>query len=178
LGGRRSELEVWEAIQGRRSIRAFKPDPIPEELLRNLILHAAIWAPTGGNAQTWRFAVVTDLGLIRKIKMVSPGLLSAPPAVIAACQDLDAVQKRAGKLGATTLALMDTAMAVENIMLAAYAEGLGTCPIASFHPGAVRQILRLPAAILPQLLISLGYPAVKAQAPRRNVEVMWFNEHH
>ena len=171
-------MEVWEAIQGRRSIRAFKPDPIPEELLRNLILHAAIWAPTGGNAQTWRFAVVTDPNLIRKIKMVSPGLSRTPPAVIAVCQDLDEVQKRAGELGSRTLALMDTAMAAENIMLAAYAEGLGTCPIASFHAGAVRQILRLPAGILPQLLISLGCPAARAQAPKRNAEVMWFNEHH
>jgi len=168
---------VWEAIQGRRSIRAFKPDPIPEELLRNLILRAAIWAPTGGNAQTWRFAVVTDPDLIRKIKMVSPGLTRTPPVVIAVCQDLDVVKKRGGELG-TAVAFMDTAMAAQNIMLAAYAGGLGTCAIASFHVGAVRQILRLPAAIIPQLLISLGYPAARAQAPRRDAEVMWFNEHH
>jgi nitroreductase len=171
-------LEVWEAIQGRRSIRAFKLDPIPEELLRNLIVRAAIWAPTGGNAQTWRFAVVTDPDLIRKVRMVSPGLLSTPPAVIAVCQNLDEVKKRGGELGTTTLAFMDSAMAAQNIMLAAYAEGLGTCAIASFHAGAIRQILRLPAAILPQLLISLGYPAIRARAPTRNAEVMWFNEHH
>ena len=115
--------------------------------------------------------------MIRKIKMVSPGLFSAPPAVIAVCQDLVLVQKRTGKSGMTNVAVMDTAMAAENIMLAAYAEGLGTCAIASFHQGAIHQILRLPDTILPLLLISLGYPAIRPQVPRRNVQVMWFNEH-
>jgi nitroreductase len=45
-------LDVCEAIQGRRSIRSFKSDPVPEDLIRKLILEAGIWAPTGGNAQT------------------------------------------------------------------------------------------------------------------------------
>jgi nitroreductase len=53
-------LDVCEAIQGRRSIRSFKSDPVPEDLIRKLILEAGIWAPTGGTAQTWRFVVVTD----------------------------------------------------------------------------------------------------------------------
>lgn len=146
-------------------------------MLRKLVLDAAIWAPTAGNAQTWGFAIVTDPNLIRKIMMVSPGLLSKPtPALIAVCQDLDEAEKRGGELG-RNLTSMDTAMAAQNIMLAAYAQDIGTCAIASFHPGAVQQILCLPPAIVPQLLISLGYPQVKAHPRKRNVKVVWLNEY-
>ncbi len=170
-------MEVWEAIQGRRSVRSFKPDPIPEDVIKKLILEAGIWAPTGGNAQTWRFVAITDPNLIHKMKMVAPGLLGNPPVVIAVCQDLDEAQRKGSELGKNVITIMDTALAAQNIMLAAYDKGLGTCAIASFHPGAVQQILRLPSSIVPQLLISLGYAKVTGQAPKRNVEVVWFNEY-
>jgi len=170
-------LEVREAIQGRRSIRSFKLDPVPEDLVRKLILEAGIWAPTGGNAQTWRFVVVTDPDLIRKIKMVGPGVLGNPPVVIAVCQDVDEAERKGSKLGRNVLTLMDTALAAQNILLAAYDQGLGTCLIASFHARAVQEILHLPPSIVPQLLISLGYPQAKAQAPKRNLKVVWFNEY-
>ena len=175
LGGNDSELDVWEAIQGRRSIRSFRSDLVPEDLIRKLILEAGIWAPTGGNAQTWRFVVVTDHDLIRKIRMVAPGILGNPPAVIAICQDLDEAERKGSKLGRDVLSLMDTALAAQNIMLTAYEQGLGTCLVASFHPGALQQIVGLPASIVPQLLMSLGYPNIKMQAPKRNSKVVWFN---
>jgi nitroreductase len=177
FGGNDSELDVWEAIQGRRSIRSFKPDPIPDDLIMKLILEAGIWAPTGGNAQTWRFVVVTDSNVIHRIKMVAPGILGNPPVVIAICQDLDEAERKGSKLGREVITLMDTALAAQNIMLAAYDQGLGTCVIASFHAGAVQQILHLPPPIVPQLLMSLGYPHVKSQAPKRNSKVVWFNDY-
>jgi len=177
LGGNDLELDVWEAIQGRRSIRSFKSDPVPEDLIRKLILEAGIWAPTGGNAQTWRFVVVTDPSVIHKIKMVAPGILGNPPVVIVICQDLDEAERKGSKLGRNVITLMDTALASQNIMLAAHDQGLGTCVIASFHAGAVQQILHLPPPIVAQLLMSLGYPHVKTQAPKRNSKVVWFNEY-
>ena len=166
---------MWEAIQSRRSIRSFKSDPVPEDLISRLILEAGIWAPTGGNAQTWRFVVVTDHDLVRKIRMVAPGVLGNPPVVIVICQDLDEAERKGSKLGRHVLSYMDTALAAQNIMLAAYERGLGTCLVASFHPGAVQKILGLPASIVPQLLMSLGYSNVKTQAPKRNSRVVWFN---
>jgi nitroreductase len=175
VGGGKSELDVWEAIQGRRSIRSFKTDPVPEDLIRKLILEAGIWAPTGGNAQTWRFVVVTDPSLVHKIKMVAPGILGNSPAVIVICQDLEEAERKGSKQGLNVLTLVDTALAAQNIMLVAYEQGLGTCAIASFHAGAVHQILRLPPLIVPQLLISLGYPHMKPEAPKRNTKVVWFN---
>jgi len=83
--------------------------------------------------------------------------------------------ERGGELGVKTLSLMDTAMAAQNIMLAAYAVGLGTCPIASFHPGAVQRIMGLPVHIYPQLLISVGFSRENPPAPRRNPNIIWFN---
>jgi nitroreductase len=168
-------LDVWEAIQGRRSIPSFKTDPVPEDLIRRLILEAGIWAPSGGNAQTWRFAVVTDPSLVHKIKMVARGILGNPPAVIVICQDLEEAERKGSKLARDVLSLIDTALAAQNIMLTAYDQGLGTCLVASFHTGAVQKILHLPAFIVPQLLMSLGYANIKTQAPKRNNKVVWFN---
>jgi nitroreductase len=168
-------MEVLKAIQERRSIRAFRPDPVPEELLRRLV-EAGIWAPSGGNAQTWRFVVVTDPASIKRIKMLSPGLSGDPPAIIAVCQDLDEAERRGSTLG-REMTLMDSAMAAQNIMLAAYAEGLGTCPICSFHPAGVQKLLNLPNHIVPQILISLGWPQSIPRPPRRNFDFLWFQEY-
>jgi nitroreductase len=168
-------LDVWEAIKGRRSIRSFKSDPVPKDLIEKLILEAGIWAPTGGNAQTWRFVVVNDRDLIRKIRMVAPGILGNTPTAIVICQDMDEAEKKGSKLARDVLTLMDTALAAQNIMLTAYDQGLGTCLVASFHAGAIQKILGLPPSIVPQLLMSLGYPNIKPQAPKRNNKVVWFN---
>jgi nitroreductase len=109
--------------------------------------------------------------------MVSPGLLGNPPAVVAICQDLDEAEKKGSELGRNVVTVMDTAMAAQNIMLAAFAEGVGSCPILSFHAGAVQQILSLPPGVVPQLLISLGFPQTKVKGPERNLKVVWFNEY-
>jgi len=162
-------VELWEAIRGRRSVRAFLDRPVPRETLERL-LEAAIWAPSGGNAQTWRFVAITDPVEIRNIKTVSPGLLGDPPAVIAVCQDLVQARAKGGNLGEMFLAPVDAAMATQNLLLAAYAEGLGTCTIASFHRRGVSRLLEIPEGIEPLLLVSVGYPAQTPPAPQRNQE--------
>jgi len=168
-------MDIWTAIKNRRSIRNFTADPLEEEKLRDLILKAGIWAPSGGNVQAWRFIVVTEQKILNKLKLVSPGLLGVPQAIIVVCQDLVYALERGGELGVKTLSLMDTAMAAQNIMLAAYAAGLGTCPIASFHPEAVQKIMRLPVHIYPQLLISVGFSKETPPAPKRNTNIIWVN---
>lgn len=170
-------MDIWTAIKNRRSIRDFTTDPLEENKLKDLILKAGIWAPSGGNAQTWRFIVITDQKVLNKLKLVSPGLLGVPQAVIIICQDLVDALEKGGELGVKTLSLMDTAMAAQNIMLAAYAVGLGTCPIASFHPEAVQRIIGLPVHIYPQLLILVGFPRENPPTPRRNPNIIWFNRY-
>lgn len=109
--------------------------------------------------------------------MVSPGVLGNPPAIIAICQDVAEAERRGDKLGRETLTQMDTAMAAQNIMLAACAAGLGTCPICSFHPGGMAKLLKLPDHIVPQLLITVGVPERVPPAPKRRLDVIWFEEY-
>ena len=170
-------MDLLKAIVERRSVRSFQADPVPEDRLRRLV-EAGIWAPSGGNAQTWCFIIVTDGVSIRRLKMLSPGLLGNPPAVIVICQDIAEAERKGAKLGKEVLSLMDSAMAAQNIMLAAYAEGLGTCIVRSFHPGGVQKLLRLPDYIEPQALISVGVPASVPKPPKRNFDIVSFQEYN
>lgn len=169
-------MDLHKAIVERRSVRSFQTDSVPEDRLRRLV-EAGIWAPSGGNAQTWRFIIVTDGVSIRRLKMLSPGLLGNPPAVIVICQDIAEAERKGAKLGKEVLSLMDSAMAAQNIILAAYAEGLGTCIVRSFHPGGVQKLLRLPDYIAPQILISVGVPVSVPKPPKRNFNIVSFQEY-
>jgi len=166
-------VELWEAIRGRRSVRSFQDRPMERELLERLV-EAAMWAPSGGNAQTWQFVVVTEPDRVRRIRVVSPGLLGDPPAVIAVCQDLREAEAKGGRLGREFLAVVDAAMAAQNVLLAAHDAGLGTCVIASFHREAVARLLELPEGIEPILLISVGWPKEVPPPPRRRADVLHY----
>jgi len=168
-------VELWEAIQGRRSVRSFRPEAVRRDDLIRLV-EAAIWAPSGGNAQTWRFVIVTDPDQIGRLRTVSPGLLGDPPAVIAVCQDLEASRRLGSTLGETFLAIADAAMATQNLLLAAHGAGLGTCVIASFHRGAVGRILRLHNGVEAMLLVSVGRPASIPPPPERRRDGVIFFE--
>ena len=170
-------MDLLKAIMERRSVRSFQADHVPEDTLRRLV-EAGIWAPSGGNAQTWCFIIVTDGVSIRRLKMLSPGLLGNPPAVIVICQNIAEAERKGAKLGKEILSLMDSAMAAQNIMLAAYAEGLGTCIVRSFHPGGVQKLLKLPQYVEPQILISVGVPASVPKPPKRNFDIVSFQEYN
>jgi nitroreductase len=171
-------MDVMEAIKKRRSIRKYKDKPLERSAILRL-LEAAVWAPSGGNAQNWRFVVITDPEVKKKIKMVAPGLLGNPPAVVLVAQDVAKAAEMGGKMGQDSLIKMDSAMAAQNLMLAACAEGLGTCVIASFQPDAVRRLLRLPEEIVPQLLISVGEPDQDpAPPPRKFEEIIWWEAYN
>ncbi len=115
-------MDIMTAIKGRRSVRSFTGDPVDKDTLLKL-LEAAVWAPSGGNGQTWRFVVVTEQAMMKKIRMVSPGLLGDPPAVIVIAQDMALAKHKGGKMGPETITKMDSAMAAQNIMLAAFGGG-------------------------------------------------------
>ncbi len=171
-------MDVMTAIKGRRSVRKFTGEPVDKDTLLKL-LEAAVWAPSGGNGQTWRFVVITDTAMMKKIKMVSPGLLGDPPAVIVIAQDMALARHKGGKMGPESITKMDSAIASQNIMLAAYEMGLGTCVIASFHPGAVAKLLAMPENIQPHLLVSVGHPGVDPPPPARLLEeVIWFEAYN
>lgn len=170
-------MNVFTAIKGRRSIREFTDQMVAKEILLKL-LEAAVWSPSGGNAQTWHFVAITDQEKMKKIKMLSPGLSRGAPAVIVIAQDLSLAKHIGGEMGSETISKMDSAMAAQNIMLAAYEMGLGTCAVASFHQNAVGKFLKFPEHIKPQLLVSVGHPAKNPSPPARKFEeVIWFEEY-
>lgn len=159
-------MDVLQAIRERRSVRNFREEPLTREQLET-ILEAAVWAPTGGNIQAWKFVVVTDPRRINDIKAFSPGMLPVPAALVVACSDLERASSRGGRLAAEVLTICDVAMACQNMMLAAHALGLGSCVIRSFSQTGVARLLGLPESIRPELLVALGHPVRMPPAPRR-----------
>jgi len=154
---------VLEAIKGRRSVRRFRDGRIPEEHLK-VVLEAAVWAPSGSNAQPWEFVVVRDRSTVEKIKLFSPGLFGDPDTLVVLCVNRERIKGRGPK---ELVALMDVAMAAQNMMLAAYSLGIGSCPIASFNKTAVKELLDIPEHVDPILMVSLGYPDRWPEPPRR-----------
>jgi nitroreductase len=148
---------MLDLIKSRRSIRKFLEKPIPSEILLSL-LEAARWAPSGGNIQPWLFVAVRKVENIRKIKMFSPGLGGIPTALVIICSD-EAVKD--------STAIMDISMAAENVMLLATHEGLGSCCVRSFNQKAIQSLLKLPPEIIPELIITLGYPGKTARTPKK-----------
>jgi len=146
-------LEVFEAIQKRKSVRSYEPTPIPSEKLKK-VLEAARLAPSAGNVQPWRFIVVLDAQKRRKIaKGCRYGhFLDESPVVIVGCGD----QKASPRWHA-----VDTCIAMENLVLAATGEGLGTCWIGVFNEKAIREMLKIPSHLKVVALLALGFSREK-----------------
>ena len=165
-------METVDAIRKRRSVRAFSDRPVSRELLESLV-EAACWAPTASNVQAWRFCVVDDPDLVRKLDMVSPGLSGKPPVIVVALSDRDYARAKGGAKAADEFAALDVAYACENLMLAAADAGLGTCAIKSYNDDAVRSLLGVPENLVVELLHLAGLSrpgegtaSPQAQAPR------------
>lgn len=158
-------MKLMEAILTRRSVRRYTRQPVPEVMVRT-VLEAAIWAPSGGNLQPWEFIVITEPGAVAAIRSLSPGMFGEPPVVIVLCANRRRAAKRGGTRG-EFIAVLDVAMAAQNLLLAAHSLGLGACVIRSFHEGGVGQLLACPAGITPELLVALGYPEGEARRPSR-----------
>jgi nitroreductase len=145
-------MDVFEAINKRRSIRNYEPIPVPKEKLEK-ILEAARLAPSASNVQPRHFIVVTNA---ERREALSAGMfarfLKQAPVVIVACGD----EKKSPKWYA-----IDVAIAVENMVLAATGEGLGTCWIGSFDETKVRNVLKVPGHLRVVVLLAVGYPGGK-----------------
>jgi len=167
------DMGVLDAIRDRRSIRRYRPDPVPLDAIEKII-DAGRWAPTGANRQYWKFIAVTDPKIMRMIKRVSPMMWGDSPAAILVCLDLDRSSLgEEARRGYGEIAGFPS----QNIMLAAHALGLGTCPIGGFNKRAVTDILDVPDDMDVHLLITLGYPdEAPEKKPRRPMsEVAYLN---
>ena len=145
-------------IFGRRSIRVYSPGDVSEAALTKL-LEAAMAAPSAMTRDPWRFVVVRDKRMLARLAALHPGaaLLAAAAAAIVVCGDLEAAFEQQ-----ISYLLQDCSAAIENLLLAAHAQGLGACWV-GIHPGEglikrVREYLSLPGSIVPVAVVSLGHP--------------------
>ncbi len=172
-----------DLVRSRRSIRRYKPDPIPEETLR-YVLEAARIAPSWGNRQCWTYLIVTDEVLRRKIvARASPppppvdgrpvrtrDWIASAPIIIVGCADPTKSGNKEGK----EYYLLDMGISMEHLILAAAEQGLGTCWIGGgFDESVVKAALQIPDAIRVVALTPLGYPdEVTEPRSRKTLEEM------
>ena len=152
-------MDTLEAIRTRRSIRAYTPQPVPEELIEKL-LRAAMQAPSAGNQQPWQFVVVTErarLDALTKVLPYGQMLLQAPLAV-AVCGDLSHETSKG-------YWVQDCSAATQNLLLAVHGLGLGAVWIGTYprddRVRAVQAQLGLPETVIPLCVVAIGYPAEK-----------------
>jgi len=160
-------IDVFEAVKKRRSIRKFKPTPLTRETLE-LLLDAARWAPSGGNLQPWVFIVVTNAATRAELAHAAfdQEFVAQAPAVIAVVAAPPA-HSQYGERGRNLYCLQDTAAAVQNVLLTAYALGLGTCWVGAFDEDAVAGVLALGPGERPVALIPVGEPAQTRTSTRK-----------
>ncbi len=183
-----SREAFYEVLAARRDIRRYRPDPVPEDIVKR-VLQAAHSAPSVGHSQPWRFIVVTeadtrdraarmaDQQRLRQAAHMQPdagrrlldlqleGIREAPLGVVVAC-DRRAVA--AGVLGRATFPDADVwscACAIENLWLAARAEGLGLGWVTLFDPDELSELLGLPDGVETLGWLCLGWPDERPPAP-------------
>jgi nitroreductase len=150
-------MEFYEVVKTRRSIRSYRADPVPRASLQR-VLEAARAAPSGSNRQPWRFYVVMDAEKRRKVADACKGqtwIAEAPAVIIAAGWKIPF--NRGGYMGEMGF-IMDVSIAFTHLVLAARAEGLGTCWIGDFDNSRVKETLGLPADQHVVAVTPLGYP--------------------
>ncbi|HUJ45479.1 MAG TPA: nitroreductase family protein [Opitutaceae bacterium] len=159
--------EKLSALWGRRSIRTYANAPVPPEAITDL-LRAAMAAPSAAAKDPWRFVVVQDRPMLRRMAEALPHgrMLAEAGAGIVVCGDLAAAHD-----GQLSYLLQDCAAAIENLLIAAHLLGLGACWL-GVHPrepriAALRTLLGIPAGIVPVSAIALGFPAERKEPRTR-----------
>lgn len=185
-------------LTSRRSILRYLPDPVPDTVIRE-ILTAAIWAPSAHNRQPWRFTVVSEAATKKRLADAMGAKLRAdltadsiPPEVIEkdvrrsynritraptfillclTMADMDSYPDEKRQHNEHVMAIQSTAMAGQNLLLAAHAHGLGACWMCAplFCPALARTTLNLPSDWEPQGLITVGYPAETRRKTRQSL---------
>jgi len=163
-------MDVFEAIKNRRSIRAYKTDPIDDKTITKL-LEAMRLAPSGKNLQPWKFIVVKDPNIKEELVPAcrNQTFIAKAPCIIAAC----AFEKQSyDKMGSYMSSwAIDVAIALDHLSLAAASLGIGTCWIGAFNEGEVKKILDIPADVRVVALMPLGYSEyVPDPKPRKSLE--------
>jgi nitroreductase len=184
--GGKSHMELTDAIKGRRSIRKYKPDPIPEEALQ-VVLEAAKWAPSWANTQCREIVVVKDHRLKEDLATALPksnpafSSMTDAPVILVLCgkKGVSGFYKGQPATEKGDWLLFDLGLAMQNLCLAAHALGLGTVVVGMFDHRRVSEILKLPPHVDVVAMTPLGYPAAPGTVPKRKEisEFVFYDEY-
>jgi nitroreductase len=157
-------VEFNKVIRARRSIRGYKPDPVPPEAL-DRILEAARLAPTASNRQPFQLIVVTDPSTRQQFKEVydRDWFWTAPVIIIGCVNPAQAWQRFDG----FNAAEVDLSIVMDHVILAATDEGLGTCWICHFREDRLKEILGIPPEERVIAMTPLGFPAAEPRPFQR-----------
>lgn len=155
-------MSFSELIQERYSVRGYKPDPVEEDKLLQ-VLEAARAAPTAANRQRFQLIVIHTKGREKELRRIyDQDWFVQPPLVICACRyPMDPARQRKDYTD------VDIGIVVDHLILAATELGLGTCWIGAFDPDATREILGLPDEVEPVVFTPLGYPDASPRGTER-----------
>ena len=154
-------MEFSEVIKVRHSCRSYLSDEIPVEVLDDII-KAGLRAPSAQNRQPWRYIIVQDKAMIKKIAFHSivgatNFFLKNAPVVIVACGDTESSLRFNGK----DYYLVDVAVSFQQMMLTGWNHGIGSCWLAAFNEKALKKLLDIPDNLMVVGLSPFGYPKDK-----------------
>jgi nitroreductase len=157
-------MEFSELIKKRYSVRAYKPDPVEDEVLSQ-VLEAARLAPTATNRQPFQLIVIHTAGREAELGCIyKRDWFVQAPLIICICGiPAQGWTRRDGR----NYTDVDVAIAMDHLILAATDVGLGTCWVGAFDPTAAREVLNLPDGVEPIAFTPLGYPADQPKPKKR-----------
>lgn len=154
---------VYDALRARRVTRRMSGRAIAPEAVE-LVVRAARFAPNAGNRRLQPVIAVTDPTKLHLLRLISPGMIPVPQAVVVICVD----EGRAASYGFPPRApglYVDVGTVAATLLMAAQALGLGACPVTSFSRTAAARILDLAGTVEPHMIICLGYPDAAGGPP-------------
>ena len=177
----KDQVKPIPAIYQRVSTRKFLEKPISRAWIEEILI-AGTLAPSSGNMQPWEFIVIEDQELKEDLVKFTfsgyyskgshhQGWIGKASVVIVACTNYKRTVARYGEAG-KDWAPLDTAAAVENMLLTATAMGLAGCWVGGFHEAGVKELLKIPPYVRPVGLLPLGFPA-EEPVPKQRIPLKW-----
>lgn len=162
-------MDTLECIRTRRSIRKYKDKPVEWEKVSN-ILDAGRMAPSAGNVQNWKFIIIRDEAARKKVSdaCLQQDWMMQAPIHIAVCALPEKIKRYYGVRGERLYTPQNCAAAVENMLLAAHTQGLGSCWVGAFDEDMMRRALGLPEDVIIHAIVTIGYANESPQCPPRN----------
>jgi nitroreductase len=161
-------MDIYQVIRLRKAVRSYQDRQVDRETLER-VLGAARLAPSARNMQEWRFVVATERETRDALKQAAnnQSFVGEAPVVIAGCALKSDHVMRCGQPSYP----IDVAIATDHLVLAAAAEGLGTCWIGAFDEAEVRRILHIPSEVRVVELLTLGYPTDPAPVDKNRLSL-------